>query len=81
MVSHICNYSTWEPEAEGWSTLGQPGLYKKNLSRNEKKSICSAILLIQCSKNMQANVGQKPKEQMLKEKEESWGNKSLAVIE
>ena len=30
---------------------------------------------------MQANVGQKPKEQMLKEKEESWGNNSLAVIE
>ena len=30
---------------------------------------------------MQANVGQKLKEQMLKEKEESWGNNSLAVIE
>lgn len=61
--------------------MGEPGLYNKNLSRNEKKSICSAILLIQCSKHVQANVGQKPKEQMLKEKEESEGSNSLAAIE
>lgn len=30
---------------------------------------------------MQANMGQKPREQMLKEKEESEGSNSLAVIE
>lgn len=81
MVSHICNYSTWEPEVEGWWALGQPGLYNKNLSQNEKKNICSAILIAQCSKNVQVNMGQKSKEQMLKEREESGGSNSLAIIE
>lgn len=46
-----------------------------------KKNICSAILIAQCSKNAQVNMGLKPKEQMLKEKEVSGGSNSLAIIE